>query len=70
MLKYTTPNGKEIEIFRCPQSAQWKIKFTSGGELPEELGGIFTNEKFAETAINKYLEKQETKKTKAESKEE
>jgi hypothetical protein len=70
MSKYNTPNGKEIEVYRCPQSAQWKIKFTSGGELPEELSGIFTNGTFAETAINKYLEKQETKKTKAEAKEE
>ena len=69
MPKYTTPNGKEIESYRCPQSAQWKIKFTSGGELPEELTGIYTTDKFAEIAINKYLEKQETKKTKAESKE-
>lgn len=69
MPKYLTPNGKEIESYRCSQSAQWKIKFTSGGELPEELTGIFTTDKFAEIAINKYLEKQETKKTKAESKE-
>jgi hypothetical protein len=70
MSKYNTPNGKEIETYRCPQSSQWKIKFNTGGELPEELTGIFTNEKFAETAITKYLEKQETKKIKAESKEE
>jgi hypothetical protein len=69
MKTFTTPNGKEIEIFRDKQSAQYKIQFTSGGELPEELTGIFTNELFAETAINKYLEKQETKKVKSESKE-
>jgi hypothetical protein len=69
MKTFTTPNGKEIQIFRDRVSAQYKIQFSSGGELPEELTGIFTNELFAETAINKYLEKQETKKVKAETKE-
>ena len=69
MKTFTTPNGKEIQIFRDKASAQYKIQFSSGGELPEELTGIFTNELFAETAINKYLEKQETKKVKAETKE-
>ena len=69
MKTYTTPNGKEIQIFRDKVSAQYKLQFSSGGELPEELTGIFTNELFAETAINKYLEKQETKKVKAETKE-
>ena len=68
MKTFTTPNGKEIQIFRDKVSAQYKIQFSSGGELPEELTGIFTNELFAETAINKYLEKQETKKVKAETK--
>ena len=70
MKTFTTPNGKEIQIQRDPRSAQYFIQFGSGGELPEELSGIFTNELFAQTAINKYLEKQETKKSKAESKEE
>jgi hypothetical protein len=69
MKTFTTPNGKEIQIFRDKVSAQYKLQFSSGGELPEELTGIFTNELFAETAINKYLEKQETKKVKAETKE-
>ena len=69
MKTFTTPNGKEIQIQRDPRSAQYFIQFDSGGELPEELTGIFTNELFAETAINKYLEKQETKKAKADTKE-
>ena len=69
MKTYTTPNGKEIQVVRDKQTAQYKIQFGSGGELPEELTGIFTNELFAETAINQYLEKQQTKKAKADSKE-
>ena len=69
MKTFTTPNGKEIQIQRDPKSAQYFIQFGSGGELPEELDGIFTNQLFAETAINKYLEKQETKKVKSETKE-
>lgn len=69
MKTFQTPNGKEVQIYRDTVSAQYKIQFGSGGELPEELTGIFTNELFAETAINKYLEKQETKKAKQEAKE-
>lgn len=70
MKTFTTPNGKEIQIQRDPKSAQYFIQFSSGGELPEELTGIFTNALFAETAISKYLEKQEIKKSKVESKDE
>jgi hypothetical protein len=64
-----TPNGKELQILRDKSTAQYKIQFTTGGELPLELTGIFTNETYAQTAVNQYLDKQETKKVKSEAKE-
>jgi hypothetical protein len=69
MKTFTTPNGKNIEIQRDKSTAQYKIQFTTGGELPLELSGIFTNETYAQTAVNQYLDKQETKKVKSETKE-
>jgi hypothetical protein len=69
MKTFTTPNGKNIEIQRDKSTAQYKIQFTTGGELPLELSGIFTNETYAQTAVNQYLDKQETKKVKSEAKE-
>ena len=68
MKTYTTQNGKEINIVRDQGSPHLKIQFASGGELPQELSGIFTSEPFAENAIKEYLGKQEiiskSKKTK------
>jgi hypothetical protein len=64
-----TPNGKELQILRDKSTAQYKIQFTTGGELPLELSGIFTNETYAQTAVNQYLDKQESKKKVSTSKE-
>ena len=58
MKNYTTQNGKEINIVRDKQTPHLKIQFASGGELPQELDGIFTSEVFAKSAIESYLSKQ------------
>ena len=55
MTPFITPNGKEIEILRDKSTAQYKIQFTTGGELPLELSGIFTNQTYAQTAVNFYF---------------
>lgn len=60
MTKFETPNGKELTII--PVGNHLKIQFTSGGELPEELSGFFTEYRYAEQAINRYLESKKTKK--------
>lgn len=54
MIEFETPNGKKITIVNVGRLL--KIQFTSGGELPEELSGLFTDVRTATIAINKYLE--------------
>lgn len=55
MKEYITPKGKEITTY--PIDRNIGIMFKSGGELPEELSGIFTDKRNAEIAIQKYLGK-------------
>ena len=57
----TTHNGKEIQIVRNGTTSAFKIQFGSGGELPQDLEGMFTNERSAVSAINVYLEKTKPK---------
>jgi len=51
-----TDGGKEIEIYRDPVYAYWRIRFSTGGQLPPVLDGSFTQKNFAEAAISSYLE--------------
>lgn len=60
-ISYKTAGGKEICIFNDPINAHIKIKFTSGGELPQELSGIFTTPARAKMAVENYLRKEEVK---------
>lgn len=59
---FETPAGKQIALFRDPKTANFRIKFTSGGELPEELSGQYTAAKNAVRDILVYLDKQKPKK--------
>lgn len=65
MSTFNTQAGKEVSTFVAPGTAFYRVKFNSGGELPEQLTGIFTSEKLADIAINCYLaEKEKPIKTK------
>lgn len=57
MTSFETPNGKRIELFIDPKTAHVRIKFVPGGELPEELSGLFTSERAASSSIMQYLGK-------------
>jgi len=59
MIKRVTPKGKEIISYY--EDRNLRLKFTSGGELPEILSGCFTDERNAQIAIDKYLATKETK---------
>ena len=59
MKTYTTKGGKELKYVRDPQSTLYSIEFSSGGKLPQELVGVFTNETFAKRAIETYLSNQD-----------
>lgn len=56
-----TLGGKEINIYTDPVSAHLRIKFTTGGELPTELSGIFTSPARAKAAVESYLRKEAIK---------
>lgn len=57
MKTYTTEAGKIIEPFIVPNTQHLKIRFTTGGEIPEELSGFFTSEKDVEKAVLIYLDR-------------
>ena len=65
MTQYITPAGKEIVAYHDPMGSHVKVKFTSGGELPAELAGLFTSKTFAEKAIIAYLDRVSNEKPKA-----
>lgn len=52
---YTTPAGKEIQCIIDPKTAHVKIQFTTGGELPASLQGLFTSIREAEKEIYRYI---------------
>ena len=63
---FETEAGKGIEMFVDPKTAHIRLKFVPGGELPEELKGMYTSERAAERDIINYLDKPKKSKTKAE----
>lgn len=54
-----TPNGKEV-IYKRNSRGYFEICFASGGELPQELQGEFTNSAAAERVISVYIAKKQT----------
>lgn len=63
MSTYTTIGGKGVSSYVDPKMANHvRIKFDTGGELPEELEGLFTSMRVADAAIVKYVETSKAKK--------
>jgi hypothetical protein len=62
MKTYQTSGGKQITLFICPKTAHIKAQFVPGGELPQELAGLWTSEREADISIIKYLDKTKDKK--------
>lgn len=54
MPDFETKKGKTVRLYS--EGNGWKIKFYPGGEVPEELSGIFTSEGIATKAIQQYIE--------------
>jgi len=52
---FMTPNGKEIKIVNAPGTGHYQIQFTQGGELPQELTGLYTSSAVAQVAVRNYL---------------
>lgn len=51
-----TANGKEIAIVNAPGTGHYKIQFTTGGEIPQSLSGLYTSAFEAEKAARSYVE--------------
>jgi len=47
---------KEIAIVRDSKTGLWKMQFTTGGELPQALTGLFTTEQRASIVKQSFLE--------------
>lgn len=56
MKSFETEAGKKIEMYIDPKTAHIKLKFVPGGQMPEELLGVYTSERAAEKDVLKYLE--------------
>ena len=52
---------KELKIRTRPEGNLYDIHFDNGGELPKELGGVYTSRVYAQRAINTYLIKRDSK---------
>lgn len=55
MKTFETHKGKTIEMFYKGRNVA--LKFKEGGELPEDLTGLFTNPNEAEYAVIRYLDR-------------
>jgi|TARA_Y100000310_G_scaffold75259_2_gene71513 hypothetical protein len=55
--RYVTAGGKEIQIVRDASTILLNIQFGSGGELPREFRGKFTNLPSAVFVVEQYLDK-------------
>lgn len=52
-----TPAGKQLGIAKVSNTSLFAIRWEEGGELPEELGGRFTNQDLAQKEIEGYLKR-------------
>jgi|TARA_R110000744_G_scaffold195935_1_gene315110 hypothetical protein len=59
MLMYTTAAGKELHLSVDPKSPLLTFKWNSGGEIPQELQGLFTAESMAQKAFNMWKAKKQ-----------
>jgi|TARA_R110001592_G_scaffold46736_2_gene148709 hypothetical protein len=52
---YKTKGTKELEAFIHPGTAHYKLQWSGGGELPQELSGMYTSLNLVDTAVLSYL---------------
>ena len=64
MKSFETVLGKKIEQFIDPKTNLIRLKFVPGGELPEELTGLYKSERDVEKSVILYLDRVKDKKTK------
>lgn len=60
MSSLITANGKELKVVSSG-TGYYKIQFTTGGELPEHLSGLYTSSNLAYIDAVKYVERSKEK---------
>lgn len=53
--KLITPGGKQLGIYHVKNTSLYKATFQSGGEVPKELSGMYTDTNRAYEAAKKYV---------------
>jgi len=61
MIEAKTHGGKTIQLIPDRRHTAYKFQFVPGGELPEDLSGIFMDERAAKVALARYLERTKPK---------
>ena len=52
-----TPQGKKLKIYHVSNTSLYKICFEDGGQLAQEVSGLFTSPHLAQEQITKYLKR-------------
>ena len=66
---YKTKGVKEIQTFIKKGTAHYELQWSDGGQLPAELGGLFTSLNTVDTAVLKYIHTQKEDKVEQTAKE-
>lgn len=60
-MEHVLDSGKKLQLVTEPRSHLKKWQFVPGGELPRELQGLFTQDKYATQALALYLDRTKSK---------
>lgn len=52
---YKGKGTKELQAFIQPGTSHYILKYEGGGELPEELSGVYTNISLVDEAVLRYI---------------
>ena len=66
---YKTKGVKELQTFIQPGTSHYKIQWSDGGQLPDELAGMYTSISLVDTAVLTYINTQKEEKKELTAKE-
>jgi len=66
---YKTKGVKEIQTIVKQGTSHYQLQWSDGGQLPAELGGLFTSLNTVDTAVLKYIHTQKEDKVEQTAKE-
>ena len=66
---YKTKGVKEIQTIIKQGTSHYQLQWSDGGQLPTELGGLFTSLNTVDTAVLKYIHTQKEDKVEQTAKE-